>query len=48
MPKPKFNLTTPIYIPSGKLHIGLSFTTGAADALARYKRMKGYDVMLLT
>ncbi|NLB10710.1 MAG: methionine--tRNA ligase, partial [Clostridiaceae bacterium] len=48
MPKPKFYLTTPIYYPSGKLHIGHSYTTVAADALARYKRMKGYDVMFLT
>ena len=40
MAKPKFYVTTPIYYPSGKLHIGHSYTTVAADALARYKRMR--------
>ena len=44
----KFYITTPIYYPSDKLHIGHSYTTVAADALARYKRLKGYDVMFLT
>ncbi|MDI9460835.1 MAG: methionine--tRNA ligase [Saccharofermentanales bacterium] len=48
MAKPKFYVTTPIYYPSGKLHIGHSYTTVAADALARYKRMRGFDVMFLT
>ncbi|HHV42760.1 MAG TPA: methionine--tRNA ligase [Clostridiaceae bacterium] len=48
MSKPKFYLTTPIYYPSGKLHIGHSYTTVAADTLARYKRMRGFDVMFLT
>ncbi|NLB37481.1 MAG: methionine--tRNA ligase, partial [Clostridiales bacterium] len=43
-----FYITTPIYYPSDKLHIGHSYTTVAADALARYKRMQGYDVMFLT
>ena len=43
-----FYITTPIYYPSGKLHIGHSYTTVAADAMARYKRMQGYDVMFLT
>lgn len=43
-----FYVTTPIYYPSGKLHIGHSYTTVAADAIARYKRMRGYDVMFLT
>ncbi|MGI6776642.1 MAG: methionine--tRNA ligase [Acetivibrionales bacterium] len=43
-----FYITTPIYYPSGKLHIGHSYTTVAADAMARYKRLKGYDVMFLT
>ncbi|MBM7635136.1 methionine--tRNA ligase [Geomicrobium sediminis] len=46
--KPTFYVTTPIYYPSGKLHIGHAYTTVAADTLARYKRLKGYDVMLLT
>ena len=43
-----FYITTPIYYPSDKLHIGHSYTTVAADALARYKRLTGYDVMFLT
>src|SRR5690606_26296425 len=43
-----FYLTTPIYYPSGKLHIGHAYTTVAADAMARYKRLRGYDVMFLT
>ncbi|NLY19130.1 MAG: methionine--tRNA ligase [Clostridiaceae bacterium] len=44
----KYYITTPIYYPSGKLHIGHSYTTVAADAMARYKRLQGYDVMFLT
>jgi len=44
----KFYITTPIYFPSAKLHIGHSYTTVAADSLARFKRMQGYDVMFLT
>lgn len=48
MSKPTFYLTTPIYYPSGKLHIGHAYTTVASDALARYKRLKGHDVMFLT
>lgn len=43
-----FYLTTPIYYPSNKLHIGHVYTTVSADALARYKRLRGYDVMYLT
>ena len=43
-----FYITTPIYYPSDKLHIGHSYTTVAADAIARYKRMTGYDVYFLT
>ncbi len=43
-----FYVTTPIYYPSSKLHIGHTYTTVAADAIARYKRAKGYDVMFLT
>lgn len=48
MEKQTFYITTPIYYPSGKLHIGHSYTTVAADAVARFKRLKGYDVMFLT
>jgi methionyl-tRNA synthetase len=48
MTKGTFYITTPIYYPSDKLHIGHSYTTVAADAMARYKRLKGYDVMFLT
>ncbi len=44
----KFYITTPIYYPSDKLHIGHSYSTVATDAMARYKRLKGYDVMFLT
>ena len=43
-----FYITTPIYYPSGNLHIGHAYTTVAGDAMARYKRMRGYDVMYLT
>ena len=43
-----FYITTPIYYPSGKLHIGHSYCTVATDAIARYKRLRGYDVMFLT
>lgn len=48
MSNPKYYITTPIYYPSNKLHIGHSYTTVAADAMARYKRLRGYDVMFLT
>ena len=48
MENKKFYITTPIYYPSDKLHIGHSYTTVACDALARYKRMQCYDVMFLT
>ena len=48
MEKKTFYITTPIYYPSDNLHIGHSYTTVACDALARYKRMQGYDVMFLT
>ena len=44
----KFYLTTPIYYPSAKLHIGHSYTTVAADCIARYQRMNGKEVMFLT
>ncbi|MBC1521649.1 methionine--tRNA ligase [Listeria aquatica] len=50
MPKEKntFYITTPIYYPSGKAHIGHAYTTVAGDAMARYKRLKGFDVFYLT
>lgn len=48
MEKKKFYITTPIYYPSGKWHIGTCYTTIICDALARYKRMQGYDVFYLT
>ncbi len=48
MDKKTFYITTPIYYPSGKPHIGHSYTSVACDAIARYKRMQGYDVMFLT
>ena len=48
MTKPTFYVTTPIYYPSGKLHIGHAYTTIAADAIARFKRFCGYDVRFLT
>ena len=44
----KFYVTTPIYYPSGTFHIGHCYTTVIADAIARYKRSKGYDVYFLT
>ncbi len=46
--KGKFYITTPIYYPSAKLHIGHSYCTVATDTMARYKRLQGYDVMFLT
>ncbi|KZO00988.1 methionine--tRNA ligase [Bacillus badius] len=46
--KKTFYLTTPIYYPSGNLHIGHAYTTVAGDAMARYKRLRGFDVMYLT
>ena len=46
--KEKFYITTPIYYPSDKLHIGHTYCTVATDTMARYKRMRGYDVMFLT
>ena len=48
MEKPTYYITTPIYYPSSNLHIGHSYCTVAADVMARYKRMRGYDVMFLT
>ena len=46
--KGKYYITTPIYYPSDKLHIGHTYCTVATDAMARYKRLQGYDVMFLT
>ncbi|MCM3698320.1 methionine--tRNA ligase [Paenibacillus macerans] len=46
--QPTFYITTPIYYPSDKLHIGHAYTTVAGDAMARYKRLRGYDVRYLT
>ena len=43
-----FYITTPIYYPSDKLHIGHAYCTVATDAMARYKRLCGYNVMFLT
>ena len=48
MEKKRFYITTPIYYPSDKLHIGHTYCTVAADAMARYKRLQGCDVMFLT
>ncbi len=48
MEKQKFYITTPIYYPSDKLHIGHTYCTVATDAIARYKRLHGFDVMFLT
>ena len=44
----KYYITTPIYYPSGKWHLGTCYTTVICDALARFKRMQGYDVFYLT
>lgn len=46
--KKTFFITTPIYYPSDKLHIGHAYCTVATDTIARYKRLRGYDVMFLT
>ena len=48
MNRKTFYITTPIYYPSDKLHIGHAYCTVAADAMARYKRLQGYEVMFLT
>jgi len=48
MNKKSFYITTPIYYPSDKLHIGHAYTTTIADTMARYKRLAGYDVLFLT
>ena len=46
--KKTYYITTPIYYPSGKWHLGHSYTTVCCDAIARYKRMRGFDVFYLT
>ena len=46
--KKTFYITTPIYYPSDKLHIGHTYCTVATDAMARYKRLRGCEVMFLT
>lgn len=46
--KKSFYVTTPIYYPSGDLHIGHTYTTVAADTLTRYKKLQGYDAYMLT
>jgi len=48
MDKPKYYITTPIYYPSGNMHIGHTYTTVAADCMTRFKRMCGYDTFFLT
>ena len=48
MNKPKFYITTPIYYPSGNMHIGHTYTTVAADTMTRFKKMTGYDTYFLT
>lgn len=48
MSKGTFYITTPIYYPSDKLHMGHTYCSVATDTMARYKRMRGYDVMFLT
>ncbi|HEF0711459.1 TPA: methionine--tRNA ligase, partial [Staphylococcus aureus] len=48
MVKDTFYITTPIYYPSGNLHIGHAYSTVAGDVIARYKRLQGYDVRYLT
>ena len=48
MEKNTYYITTPIYYPSGRLHIGNAYTTIACDVMARYKRMRGFDVFYLT
>ena len=46
--RPKFYITTPIYYPSGNMHIGHTYTTVAADTMTRFKKMLGYDTFFLT
>ena len=48
MEKKTFYVTTPIYYPSGKFHIGTAYTTVLADSIKRYKQLRGYDAYMLT
>ena len=48
MEKKTFYLTTPIYYPSGKFHIGTAYTTVLADCIKRYKTLRGFDAYMLT
>ena len=48
MSKGNYYITTPIYYPSSNLHIGHAYCTVATDAMARYKRLQGYNVKFLT
>ncbi|MBO5859191.1 MAG: class I tRNA ligase family protein, partial [Clostridia bacterium] len=48
MDKKTFYISTPIYYPSDKLHIGHTYSTVAADAIARYKRFRGFETFFLT
>jgi methionyl-tRNA synthetase len=48
MSNKSYYITTPIYYPSDNLHIGHAYTTVAADCIARFKRMQGFDVFYLT
>ena len=48
MENKKFYITTPIYYPSGKFHIGTAYTTVLADTIKRYKALRGYETFLLT
>ena len=44
----KYYITTPIYYPSGKFHIGTAYTTTLANTIKKYRQMRGYDAYLLT
>ena len=46
--KKTFYVTTPIYYPSGKFHIGTAYTNTLADSIKRYKKLRGYDAYMLT
>ena len=46
--KQTYYITTPIYYPSGNMHIGHTYTTVAADTMTRFKKMQGYDAYFLT
>ena len=48
MNKNTFYVTTPIYYPSGKFHIGTAYTTVLADTIKKYKTLRGYDTRMLT